>query len=154
MLRVISKKIIARTGYPLINNFIRPENEEYKKKYDSGEPKKNILTEWLGMGRGMDDGATGTGINTNKPNEGTTTSYNKNERADDEPKPGNGSEISMGEGDQPGNPYDAIDTNNELFMQRRIQNDGKRDSRSSHLRDILDGKPVVLPHSRYEVKRK
>jgi hypothetical protein len=164
VLNIISKNIIALKSNPLINEYpfdevqnwlngIHPKSPQ-KKRYDTREPKKTTFELGLGLGRGMDDGATGLGLNTNKANEGTTSSWynDPSKPPDDEVGPGNKSTnwATMREGDQPGDSYLAQDMNNELFMDLRVKNDGKRDSRSSSLRNILMDKPVVLPHRRYK----
>ena len=172
MLVITSKKIIAVKSNPLINDkfddiqeWLNGTYPAYKGTYDSGSPKKNTFGLGPGMGsndRGHNPGA-GMGLGRDpeeSSDRGLGSGYNDGGRVDDEIGPGNKSPnpATMREGDQPGNSYTSQSDNNEMFRALEIQENSGLDSgeltssnpnEKKSLKDLLHGKAVTLPHTRY-----
>ena len=162
MKRIISKQIVALKGSPLINeepfnqiqdqlNGIHPHDTR-KKRYDSGKPKQTFFDDWLGLdsqnerapnpGAGM---SLGRDPNESKDNR-LSSGYNDGEQADDETGPGHSTVAP--------DPYFTQDVNNELFMDLRMKGQGNNDAIRGHLKRILHGPEVTMPHRRHNVDSK
>ena len=159
MIQVVSKSVTALKGTPLIdeepfNQVQDVLNNEHphstrKKTYDSGKPKQTFFDDWLGLDSQNERAPNaGAGMSLGRdPNESQdkrlSSGYNDGEQADDETGPGNTTVAP--------DPYYTQDVNNELFMDLRIKGQDNNDAIQSHLKRVLHGQPVTLPHRRYQV---
>ena len=165
MLRITSKQVVALKGTPLIYelpfnqlqdwlNGVHPDMPRKNHKYDSGKPRQTNFDAWLGLDSQNERAANpGAGSSLGRdPNESTdkrlSSGYNDGGRADDETGPGHKSDFNPKE--ENAAPYHAVDVNNEVFMQHRL-NDSGRDSPTDHMRKIRTSTPVTMPHRRYKV---
>lgn len=164
MLKLVSKTITALRSNPRIDEIYFELVEEQlngrgpldpsKKNYDSSKPRLTHIDQWLGMG-GSEDRAHSVGVGVDgredylHKDRGLSSGYNMDGDGpiSDETGPGN-THVTP-------DPYYTVRTN-ELFLDHELKG-GNADERTridQHVRKVLNGPAVTLPHRRLPVDRR